>query len=85
MIVNKIGRIAEKCSSQLLLAVVAFGDEQDFPLMNMMVHESKEYRSSASLLLPSMSLSEFELAVSLVSFSVTQSQHEMTNVVTLQQ
>jgi hypothetical protein len=84
-IVDKIGNLAKRHGSRLSVAIVAIGDKQNFPLLDMMVNEAKEYRSSASLMLPSMSLSDFGTAVSFVSSTVTQSQHAMTDVYTFKQ
>jgi Alpha-kinase family len=85
MIIYRIQSLAEKYGSKMSFTFIAIGDQQDFNLLERMVAKAKDYRSKAALVTPSSTLSGMGMAMSSAASSVTESQIELRDAITLTQ
>lgn len=85
IISDRVGSLAKKFGRRLTFTTIGIGDSDDFGTLEKMAETAKDYGATASFRLPSMTSSSLGDVFTSVATSLTTTQTEMTDVVTLKQ
>jgi hypothetical protein len=80
-----VGELAEKFGRRLTFTAIGIGDKEQLETLDLMVEQAKDFGALAELKLPSMTSSAIGSVFTSVATSITKTQTEMTDLVTLKQ
>jgi len=84
-IARRVGNLAQKFGRRLSFTAIGVGDYSQFDLLERMVEEAKDYGAIGLFALPSMTSASLGDIFTSVATSLTTTQTEMTDVISMQQ